>query len=211
MQQPNPATVRLFYVHDPMCSWCWAFEPCWQEIQQQLPQKVSLVRLLGGLAPDSSEPMPLAMQGFLQQTWKQIQTRVPGTNFNFEFWDRCSPRRSTYPACRAVIAAREQQAEEAMTLAIQHGYYLKARNPSDAATLIELAAEIGLDKTQFTQDLDSDKTQQRLLQEMAQGRELGAQGFPSLVLEISGQPQLLALDYTDPQATLRQIEQRLQG
>jgi putative protein-disulfide isomerase len=211
MQQPDPDSVRLFYVHDPMCSWCWAFEPCWQEIQQQLPQEVSIVRLLGGLAPDSSEPMAPQMQDFLQQTWKQIEHRVPGTPFNFEFWNRCSPRRSTYPACRAVIAARQQGAEVAMTLAIQHGYYLEARNPSDEATLVELAVEIGLDQALFIQDLGSTMTQQRLLQEIAQGRKLGAQGFPSLILEHAGQSELLALDYRDPQAMLRQIVQRLQG
>jgi putative protein-disulfide isomerase len=55
------------------------------------------------------------------------------------------PRRSTYAACRAVIAARRQNPgyEEKMILAIQQAYYLEARNPADSHTLIELASEIG--------------------------------------------------------------------
>ncbi len=36
-----------------------------------------------------------------------------------------------------------------MIHAIQNAYYLRAMNPSDTATLIELAGEIGLNKQQF--------------------------------------------------------------
>ena len=37
-----------------------------------------------------------------------------------------------------------------MISAIQHAYYLQARNPSNADTLIALAAEIGLDADPLT-------------------------------------------------------------
>ena len=83
------------------------------------------------------------MREYLQQTWRRIQQRIPGSQFNFDFWTSCEPRRSTWPACRAVIAAREQGAEndERMTRAIQEAYYLRARNPSDEAVLVTLAGE----------------------------------------------------------------------
>jgi len=195
-----------------MCSWCWAFNPCWQQILSGLPESIRVVRLVGGLAADSSELMAAEMQVFLQNTWRQIQARVPGTEFNFAFWQQCQPRRSTYPACRAVIAARQQQqqADAAMTLAIQEAYYLQARNPSDDTTLVELAVEIGLDKEQFKRDLGSAATQQTLLQEIALCRDIGARGFPSLILEHGGQRRLLALDYQQPQRILSQIETCLQ-
>ncbi|MEH6822335.1 MAG: DsbA family protein [Motiliproteus sp.] len=203
--------ARLYYAHDPMCSWCWAFNPCWQQIQQRLPRTVEVVRLVGGLAADSSEPMPLEMQTYLQQTWRQIQAQVPGSEFNYDFWRRCSPRRSTYPGCRAVIAARHQQAESAMTLAIQQAYYLHARNPSDESTLVALAQELGLDVSQFTRDLNAALTRQTLLSEIERCREMGAQGFPSLILEKQQQRWLLALDYSDPEAALSQIERCMEA
>ncbi len=105
-----------------------------------LPENVIAQRILGGLAPDTDQPMPLEMQTKLKGIWQKIQQVVPGTEFNFDFWEKCSPRRSTYQACRAVIAARNQDPanEEAMILAIQHAYYLEAKNPADLSTLIEL-------------------------------------------------------------------------
>lgn len=136
---------KLYYFHDPMCSWCWAFRPFWNEIVAGLPDNVQCQRILGGLAPDTDQVMPIEMQAKLQGVWQKIQQTVPDTQFNFEFWEKCTPRRSTYAACRAVIAARRQnsQYEETMILAIQQAYYLEARNPADKGALIELANEIG--------------------------------------------------------------------
>ena len=93
-----------------MCSWCWGFRPIWTEIKTNLPQEIEVKYLLGGLAPDSDEPMPKQMQSDISGYWRRIQQHIPGTKFNFDFWDKCEPRRSTYPSCRAVIAARKQEA-----------------------------------------------------------------------------------------------------
>ncbi|WP_029132295.1 DsbA family protein [Sedimenticola selenatireducens] len=198
---------RLYYVHDPMCSWCWAFRPVMAQITEALPSGLSLVRLLGGLAPDSDEPMPGQLQDYLQATWRTIEQRVPGTRFNFDFWTHCQPRRSTYPACRAVIAARLQaaEAEPAMILAIQQAYYLHAMNPSDDDTLISLAGEIGLDGGRFARDLNAPATRQQLEQEILLGRSIGAEGFPSLILEHQGRHQRLDYDYRDPAPVLAQL------
>ncbi|MCP4090591.1 MAG: DsbA family protein [Gammaproteobacteria bacterium] len=203
--------TRLYYIHDPMCSWCWAFAPVWGKLIQQLPKGVEQVYLLGGLAPDSDEPMPVTMQSWLQNTWRGIQEKVPGTDFNFDFWDQCQPRRSTYPACRAVIAARNQGAryEQTMILAIQKAYYLQARNPSDTTTLIALARSMGLDAIQFEQDLLSQATHQRLLDEIAQWQQMDVKGFPSLLLESGGQISYISHDYLNHQPMLDQIKSRL--
>lgn len=198
---------RLYYVHDPMCSWCWAFRSVAARIFEALPKSLPLVRLLGGLAPDSDEPMPRQLQDYLQATWRTIEQRVPGTRFNFDFWTRCQPRRSTYPACRAVIAARQQHAESepAMILAIQQAYYLRAMNPSDDDTLISLAGEIGLDGVRFATDLNAPATRQQLEQEILLGRSIGAEGFPALILEHQGRYQRLDYDYRDPAPVLTQL------
>ena len=132
------AEARLYYVHDPMCSWCWGFRPVWLELKQTLPEELQLLSLVGGLAADCDEPMPQALRDKLQATWRRIQQVIPGTGFNFDFWRDNTPRRSTYPACRAVIAARElADKADQMTHAIQQAYYLQARNPSDQETLVD--------------------------------------------------------------------------
>ncbi len=198
----------LYYVHDPMCSWCWAFRPMWQKIRVGLPGSVQIRNLLGGLAPDSDKPMAASMQTHLQATWRRIQDQLPDTEFNFAFWQNCQPRRSTYPACRAVIAARRQGAarEEAMIHRIQKAYYLEARNPSDAQTLIELADEMRLDPMRFRQDLESAETAHALHEEINHARRIGGRSFPSLFLDLDGGVWPVSIDYVRPQRVLERIQ-----
>lgn len=199
--------ITLYYAHDPMCSWCWGFAPVLADLLAQLPAAVRVKRLLGGLAADSEQPMPEAMQTLLQQTWRRIEEKIPTTKFNFDFWSVCKPRRSTYPACRAVIAARQQGAryDTLMTQAIQRAYYTQARNPSDHATLISLADEIGLEVSLFTQTLQAAETQLQLQQEIALARTLYLESFPSIALHCGDAHSQLQLNYTNVKPMLEQI------
>ena len=198
----------LIYVHDPMCSWCWGFEPARQKIFAAIAGHMPIRRMVGGLAPDSDVPMPEAMRSMLQQTWQRIEQMIPGTEFNFEFWQKCSPRRSTYPANRAVIAAREQgdEFDSRMTARIQRAYYLEAKNPSDQGTLIELAKDIGLDADLFATSLIAESTQHKLVTEIQTTREMGIDSFPSLAVHKADGLRHIGLNYTDPEAMLKQIE-----
>lgn len=199
--------ATLYYIHDPMCSWCWGFRPVWQKLQQQLPGVVSVRYLLGGLAHDTSEPMPDSMRVQLQKTWRTIQQHIPGTELNFDFWTLCEPRRSTFASCRAVIAARLQDSslEKEMIYRIQQAYYLEARNPSDDEILIEIASEIGLDAEDFKHDLNSAETNQQLTDEIQLSDQLAAQGYPSLVLVKNDEPYFIELDYRNVQPMLDKI------
>jgi putative protein-disulfide isomerase len=198
----------LIYVHDPMCSWCWGFESTRQKIFTAIAEQMQIRRMVGGLAADSDVPMPEAMRSMLQQTWQRIEQMIPGTEFNFEFWQKCSPRRSTYPANRAVIAAREQgdEFDSRMTARIQRAYYLEAKNPSDETTLIELATDIGLDADLFAASLVAESTQHKLVTEIQATREMGINSFPSLAVHKTDGLRHIGLNYTDPEAMIREIE-----
>ncbi|MDT8376703.1 MAG: DsbA family protein [Mariprofundaceae bacterium] len=197
----------LYYVHDPMCSWCWAFRPVWQELQNRLPENIETVYLLGGLAPDSQAPMSPAMQQEIRNHWKTIQEQVPGIMFNFEFWQHNTPRRSTYPACRAVIAARNQErsVEDAMIHAIQKAYYLQAENPSDDEVLIHCAETLGLDISRFRQDLHDPATGELLFREIRLAQRMQVFSFPSLVLKSDGSTRPIYIDYLSADKMLSQL------
>lgn len=201
--------AKLYYVHDPMCAWCWGYQPAWQVIEQTLVQNaepnIEIVYLVGGLAPDSDEPMPAEMQRQIRSYWQKIEDYL-GTQFNYDFWNNNTPRRSTYPACRAVLAAREQGAEKAMIRAIQEAYYLRSLNPSDVAVLVRLAQELKLDSERFSQQMQSTHLDQTLLEEISFARSIGGNSFPSLFVEREDHLQELPIEYDDPRSTLNLID-----
>ena len=204
----------LYYVHDPMCSWCYAFGPVLAQLQQRLPDTIQFERLLGGLAPDTDTPMDSAMRERLESTWHRIQDAVPGTTFNFDFWRNNTPYRATYNSCRAVIAAMQQGAEydELMTKAIQHAYYRQARNPSLVETLVEIAGEIGLDRRPFEQAMNSSEVEEELQRQIDFAAEIGAESYPALVLAVNAQSRWpVGIDYNDAAPMLDTIEFLLEG
>ena len=197
----------LYYVLDPMCSWCWGFSKTWSAIKSSLSDEISIQYVMGGLAPDSYEPMTDEMREYIQTMWRKIERSIPGTKFNYDFWSNCSPRRSTYPACRAVIAIRKQNPslEEQMINSIQHAYYIDAKNPSDDSTLIDLASKLDIDIEQFKKTLNNNETQSLLLGDISIAKQLGAQGFPSLFYKDSKEIRPLQIDYNNPRIILDQI------
>ena len=215
--------ATLFYLHDPMCSWCWGFRPVWDQVQEALENEfpeLDVVYVVGGLAPDCDEPMPITMRTAIENYWKRIAAEL-GTTFNYAFWTENTPRRSTYLACRAVLAAKRQHLEHEMVDAIQQGYYLRAMNPSDEGVLIQLAGEVlaqghgSLD--QFCADLRSETIEKELQHDIRQSRKFQGQGlaggFPSLVLSLidkEKQSFRIEIDYKDANAVLMQVKEYLQ-
>lgn len=190
--------MALIYIMDPMCSWCYAFQPHLKTLIGQLKPEIKVLCYMGGLAPDSDDPMPEEMQQTIQQTWMQIEART-GTHFNHDFWSRCEPRRSTYPACRAVISVEKLSPGNGMQMveAIQKAYYLDARNPSNEDTLIDLARQIGFEPQQFKALLHSEETETTLYADLNFCKSIAVQGFPFLGLENGNSIEPLAVGYCD--------------
>jgi putative protein-disulfide isomerase len=206
--------ATLYYIHDPMCSWCWGYRPEWDALQQVLPKSITVQYVAGGLAPDTDIPMPIEQQKTIQRHWHNIQQKL-GTEFNFDFWTKNTPYRSTYIACRAVIASQQQGFQTQMLDAIQRAYYLRALNPSNSEVLVQLATELSqqhglqliIDVSQFEKDLNSFETQDKLTKDILLAQELTQQGFPSLVFEQQGKRYSIAVDYLNHKTSLAQIQQ----
>ena len=198
----------LYYVHDPMCSWCWGFKPVLEQLQKKLQDKLQLTYILGGLAIDSESEMTQQMQSDIKSNWQRIQKTIPGTEFNYDFWDKNTPRRSTYPACRAVIAAGLEGDNNDLKMidAIQQAYYLNAQNPSNYTVLYELARKLALDESQFKLNIHSENTQNELIKQIKFSRSIGADSFPSLFLSINKEYFPVVIDYNKTDIILEHLQ-----
>lgn len=200
----NP-NATLYYIYDPMCSWCWGFRPVWQQVKAALKDRLDIVYVLGGLAPDSDEPMDALTCDYLQKTWRRISEQC-GVEFNHDFWTRNTPVRSTWPACRAVLVAREYGKELEMDERIQRFYYREAGNPSEYANLYDLGEALGIPRDEFIERIHSAAIEHALQVEIALAERLGVRGYPSLVLKVGETPHFILHSYTDVQSNLQLIE-----
>ena len=204
-------TGTVFYIADPMCSWCWGFAPALAAAAAELPPAIPMRYVMGGLAPDSDEPMAPEIRAYVQENWRAVEAET-GASFNWDFWERCLPRRSTYPACRAVLAAQQQDSGPAMFRAVQRACYAEARNPSDLETLTVLAEELGLDAARFERDIASPVVEAQLQGDFQTRRRLGVREFPTLLFESpagSGKKVLLARGWAEPGAVVAALRRTL--
>lgn len=193
-----------------MCSWCWGFAQVLAALETELPPEIPLQFVMGGLSADTNTPMEQSIRTYVQDNWRSVEATT-GASFNWEFWDQCNPRRSTYPACRAVIAAALCGKGPAMFHAIQRAYYLEARNPSDIETLVELAVDLELNSNQFRTSIQSVEVEALLQRDFDTRRKLGVNQFPTLLFGPSiesnldqnpGQTILLARGYAPSNTVL---------
>ncbi len=172
--------MQFLYVMDPMCAWCYGFQPELDRFLEQYPS-AEVNWVMGGLAPDSTEPMGENLKQAISSYWHTIE-KVSQARFNHSYWERNTPYRSTYQACRAVIAAETLAAKNAqqMVKAIQSAYYREAQNPSLDETLIDCAKRIGLAGGEFLDVLRSRETESKFQEHLATAHHLRVSGFPAL-------------------------------
>lgn len=197
--------ITLYYIYDPMCSWCYAFDKTFDEIKNKLSKKIEILYIPGGLAAHDDNEMPKEMQISIQNIWYEIEKQTK-TKFNHDFWKNNIPKRSTYLSCQATIAARLQDKEEEMIKSIQKAYYLDALNPSNEDTLIHAAQEINLDIKKFKKDLYSQETLQIFKDDLNLRAKLRVNSFPSLVLKYKKEIYPIQIQFNESIKMLENIE-----
>jgi len=176
-------------------------------LEKQLPGTIQLKKIVGGLAPDTMTPMPEETIKMVKLSWQRIEQRVPNIHFNQDFWTKTTPIRSTYPSCRALIAAQLQSEVlgQKMLHEIQQAYYQQAENPALSETLGLCAERAGLDTKQYQQDVTSKAVESLFQQELSLSQKLGAPSFPSLFLDIEGSIWPVLIDYEDASIITEEI------
>ena len=96
-----------------------------------------------------------------------------------------------------------------MTLAIEHAYYLQAKNPSDLDTLVDCAEKIGMQPERFRLALAETRESGRLESEIKEARRMGLNSFPSFAVATKDSFVPIELDYKNPKKMASEIKQAL--
>ncbi|MDV5860789.1 DsbA family protein [Pseudomonas mendocina] len=188
--------IRLLYVMDPMCSWCWGFAPVVEALAEQAAAAgVPLQIVVGGLRRDQVAIDAAARVRYLGY-WQAVNAST-GQLFDFE---RGLPEGLVYdtePACRALVTARLLDAASAWTLLklVQQAFYTEGADVTQASVLVQLAEHAGIPRIEFAEAFDSQAMQEATAADFTWVQDLGIAGFPTLLAERDGQLALLTNGY----------------
>jgi putative protein-disulfide isomerase len=187
--------VRLLYIADPMCSWCYGFGPELTKLLERHPgTRLNLV--MGGLRPFNKQKMSAEFKEMLRGHWRHVAT-ASGLPFSESILDRDDFVYDTEPACRAVVTARHMDVERAYAYlkAVQLAFYRDGRRITSGDVLADIAGECGYQRDLFHMNLDLEAIRDETQNDFATTQSLGVSGFPTLGVSQGSQLFLVTSGY----------------
>jgi putative protein-disulfide isomerase len=206
----RPRLPMLWYIADPMCSWCWGFAPVIERIKAVYGERMKIALVLGGLRPGTTAPVTAAFRAEILHHWHDVHQRT-GQPFAF---DTALPEGFVYdtePAARAVVTvgALEPGSTFGYFKAVQTAFYAEARDVTRAEVLADVAGPFGVERVRFLEHFESDESRRRTLMHFRQSRELGVQGFPTAILQNAAGYALLTSGWRPFEELAPQIDEWL--
>ncbi|MFP6583163.1 MAG: DsbA family protein [Candidatus Hydrogenedentota bacterium] len=187
---------KLFYIADPMCSWCYGFAGVIQGIHAQYQDRIDIRLVTGGLRVGSAHRLTDKFRATLSEHWKEVEKET-GQAFNYDFAVPEGFVYDTEPSCRAAVVMRRNKGNEVFPFfeTLHKAFYMGNRDLTDAEILCELAEAHDLKAETFMTEFNDDVVKQETYDDFAFGHGLGLQGFPSIVLQDARGLALLTSGY----------------
>lgn len=183
--------MNLIYAGNPLCSWSYGFG---KELAALLPlhPELRLHIVAGGLRLDPREVLDRHGKQFHMRHWDRVQANTGLPFDRAAFLARERFVHDSEPASRAFVAAR-RLAPRADLLAVfrrlQHAFYAEGRDITRGAELAGAAAGelqvqgFGIGTRTFEAEWRSEDAVLETRADMRLARMLGADSFPSLLLD----------------------------
>lgn len=174
--------MKMFYFTDPMCSWCYGFSPVLKKLKENYPE-IDLQIVSGGFSPGSTQTVTDDYRDFLEYHWRNVTARS-GQPFDHSMkFVSDTFHYDTEPSSRALAVVQKLLPDwdfEFLSL-MQTSFYVKGRDITNDVVLADIAAELGIEKQVFLEIFHSEEMKRRTVQGFDFSRQLGVQGFPTLL------------------------------
>ncbi|NWK83375.1 DsbA family protein [Staphylococcus sp. GSSP0090] len=189
----NTPNLTLYYVTDPMCSHCWAFEPTLNKLLVQYGHLFNFQMVMGGLLeewgdgpidPANGIYKPADVTPHWQEVGQYSRMPIDGTIMEID------PVQSSFPASRIYKAIQQldspSKAIEYIRL-VREAVFVFNRNISDQAVLKDIVKTLykdypNVDIEQILSLANSHKGDELLSEDFTLVRQLGVRGFPTIVI-----------------------------
>ena len=186
----------VFFVTDPLCSWCWGMAPEVDRIRAALAGEARVRLLLGGLGLQNQQPMHQQGWRRLAALWQQVAATT-GQQFRQLSDDEPPIVFNSREACRAILAVASLDEEMAFDFlhALQAAFFLDGQDSQDLIVQKQIAQTLGLRAEVFMDALQR-LTDARLDAALQASRGHGSNALPAvLVANRQDQKQLVVGGY----------------
>ena len=194
--------VTLHYLFDPLCGWCYGAAPL-LAAAHSLPEVQIELHAGGMLTGSNRRAINPQWRSYVLPHDRRI-AELSGQPFGDGYFNGLLNDQGAVldsePPISAILAAQAIAGQGLVMLQrVQHAHYVEGRRIADLQVLVELAGELGFPLPQFSnayQAVRGRQTQAHIAASRALLAQVGAQGFPTLLLEdAQGRMQALELSH----------------
>ncbi|GIG59335.1 DsbA family protein [Longispora fulva] len=199
--------MKLVYVFDAYCGWSYGFAPTMAEVTRRHPGLP--VEVVSGGLFTGARRVPIRQFGYVQEANAKIGdlTGVPfGKGYESLIADGSFVMDSE-AAARGMAALRALALDRAVELAdaLQTAFYVDGLSLSDPGTYRVLAARHGLDADALVAAFEGPAARAAAATDFRRSRELGVEGFPTLLAVDGDRATVLAVGHADADAVDRRL------
>mgnify|MGYP006432664815 CR=1 FL=1 len=188
----EPTSISIDVYADIVCPWCYVGRARLQTALDRRPDVEATIRwrpfqLQPDLPSDGKDFRTVLEQKFgswerAQQMFEHVETMGDAEGLPFDF-DAMDVVPNTGDAHRLVLWAQERNAGEEMAERLFKAYFTEGADISDAAVLVDCAADVGLDGDAARSLLDGTEYADAVRDSQQQAHRHGINGVPCYVLD----------------------------
>lgn len=182
--------TTLHYIYDPLCGWCYAAAPLIKAAREVVRIAPHGGGMMIGMRRQAVTPQLRAYVAPHDERIAQMSGQPFGADYRDGLLRDPAAVFDSEPPTAAMLAAEELGGRGLDMLAkLQTAHYVDGRRIAERSVLIAVATNLGLDESDFASALDRQSgsaVQAHIRDTRALMARVGAQGFPTFVLEREG-------------------------
>lgn len=185
----SPNFTKLIYIFDPLCGWCYAFEPVMEKIQEEFKDKIEFEVISGGMILKPNARPIGEMRDYLKEAIPRL-TETTGVNISKEYLENILEPgdialNSEVPSLvYSAFLPKHKGKEVKWANKVQKILFEEGRNSNDINSYQEILNSVcDKDPEEVKGCVLSEENRSNTFKMFQRTAELGVRGFPFLGLE----------------------------
>jgi len=208
--------MKLLYVYDALCGWCYGFGPVVEKIEKNYHGQVEVEIISGGMVMGSRVAPIGNMADYILEAIPRLERRT-GIEFGEPYVELL--KKGTYVTSSekpsiALCVYKSFKKDSAVYYghAIQTAFYKEAKDLNNDTLYADIAQKFGIDKEQFLVRMKDSVYLTQAHEEFKRATTLGVTGYPTLLVkQANGSYAKLSEGYTDYESIEKYISKSIKS
>ncbi|WP_245553794.1 DsbA family protein [Cytophaga aurantiaca] len=207
--------MKLIYIYDPLCGWCYGFGPVAEKIEQNYSETVDLEIISGGMIMGDRIAPVGNMAEYILSAIPRLQ-KTTGVTFGAPYIELL--KEGTYVTSSekpsvALCVYKSFKADRRVEFAhsIQKSFFVEAKDLNQDSVYANIAAKFGIDREQFLTRMQEPEYLKQAHAEFKRAADLGVTGFPTLLQKQQTGYVKLSEGYTSYESIEKHLQKQLKS